>query len=87
MEQQIAQENIEKWFFTYKEKLVDDFTEYQNTFDYLITAANDNGVLYNMLETSYGLLEDVALSKGGFNNLILTDYIKTLEHGFNTWIN
>jgi hypothetical protein len=85
--QETAKENIEKWFFTFKERLVDDFTEYQITFDYLVTVANDNGFLYNMLETSYKELEDKSLTKGGFDNLIVTDYIKSLEYGFNKWFN
>jgi hypothetical protein len=85
--EEIAKENIEKWFLVFKEKLVDDFTEYRITFDYLISEANDNGLLYNMFETSYQELENVATTKGGFDNLILTDYIKSFEYGFNKWIN
>jgi hypothetical protein len=40
-----------------------------------------------MLETSYKELEDKSLTKGGFDNLIVTDYIKSLEYGFNKWFN
>lgn len=86
MEQQTAKQNIEKWFWTFKGKLVDDFSEYRITFDYLISEANDSGLLYNMLETSYNDLEVKATKKGGFGNLIVTDYIKSIEFGFNTWI-
>jgi len=85
--EEIAKQNIEKWFLVFKEKLVDDFTEYRITFDYLIREANDNGLLYNMFETSYQELENVATTKGGFDNLIVTDYIKSFEYGFNKWIN
>jgi hypothetical protein len=84
---EIAKKNIEEWFITFKEKLVDDFSEYRITFDYLITIANEDGVLYNVLETAYAELEGKSLIKGGFGNLIVTDYIKSLEHGFNTWTN
>ncbi len=42
--EEIAKQNIEKWFLVFKEKLVDDFTEYRITFDYLISEANDNGL-------------------------------------------
>jgi hypothetical protein len=84
---EIAKKNIEVWFTTFKEKLVDDFSEYRIMFDYLITFANEDGVLYNVLETSYAELEGKALTKGGFDNLIVTDYIKSLEHGFKTWTN
>lgn len=84
--EKIASEKLEKWFWTFKHKLVDDFPEYRITFDYLITDANQNNLLYKMFETAYEELESVGVSKGGLNNLILTDYIKSLEYGYNKWL-
>jgi hypothetical protein len=84
--QEIAKKNIEKWFQTFKEKLVDDFPEYRLTFDFLISDAYEKDLLYNVFETAYDNLIQIGAFKGGADNLRCSDYLKALENAYNKWV-
>lgn len=86
MTQEKAVSNLHKWFWTFKNKLVNDFPEYRMTFDYIVGKSNDEGLLYEVMEFAFLHLEVEADKKGGENNLIVTDYIQALEYGYNEWI-
>jgi hypothetical protein len=87
IDKQTANENIEKWFYTFKEKLVDDFPEYRKTFDSIIVEAYEKNLLYQMMETAYYRLTSLGENKGGFDYLFITDYINVLEFAYEKHIN
>ena len=80
-----AKQNLEKWFYIFKEKLVDDYPEYRITFDYIITDTNEKDLLYRTFEAAFIRLEEIAKIKGGRNNLFIRDYLDSLEFGYNLY--
>jgi hypothetical protein len=86
MTQEVAQTNLEKWFWEFKHKMVDEFSEYQITFDYIVNNSFENNVLYEVMEFSYLHLEIDADKKGGWGNLIITDYLNAIEYGYMEWV-
>jgi hypothetical protein len=86
MTQQTAEKTIRNWFWTFKEKLVDEYPEYHSSFDLIISKSSDYGLLWEVLEFAYRYLEvDVEL-KGGLDNLNATDYMAALDYGYGEWI-
>jgi len=69
MTQEIAQTNLEKWFWEFKHKMVDDFPEYQVTFEYIVNNSYENSLLYEVMEFAYRHLEVDSELKGGWDNL------------------
>ena len=53
MTQQTAESNLHEWFWLFKHKLVDDYPEFSETFDYMVGNANDRGLLYEVMEFAY----------------------------------
>jgi hypothetical protein len=86
MTQEIAQTNLEKWFWEFKHKMVDDFPEYQVTFEYIVNNSYENSLLYEVMEFAYRHLEVDSELKGGWDNLIITDYLNAIEYGYMEWI-
>jgi hypothetical protein len=86
MTQEKAVSNLHNWFWTFKHKLVDDFPEYHTTFDYIVGNSDSYGLLYEVMEFAFRYLEIEANSKGGEDNLIVTDYVQALEYGYNEWV-
>jgi hypothetical protein len=86
MTKEIAENNLHKWFWLFKHKLVDDYPEYSKTFDYMIGNADENGVLYEVMEFSYRHLQVDTVLKGGEDNLMITDYLKALDYGYDEWV-
>jgi hypothetical protein len=86
MTKEIAENNLHEWFWLFKHKLVDDYPEYSKTFDYMIGNANDNGVLYEVMEFAYRHLQVDTELKGGDDNLMITDYLKALDYGYDEWV-
>jgi hypothetical protein len=86
MTQEIAEKNVRNWFWTFKHKLVDDFPEFQSTFDKVVTDSNEHGLLYEVFEFAFRYLEVEGEGKGGMNNLDLTDYLQALDYGYGEWI-
>lgn len=66
--------------------MVDEFSEYQITFDYIVNNSFENNVLYEVMEFSYLHLEIDADKKGGWDNLIITDYLNAIEYGYTEWV-
>jgi len=87
MTQEVAQTNLEKWFWEFKHKLVDEFPEYHGTFDYIVGNSDENEVLYEVMEFAYRYLEVDSELKGGWDNLIITDYLNAIEYGYMEWVN
>ena len=87
MTKEVAESNLQKWFWEFKYKLVDEFPEYHGTFDYIVGNSDENGVLYEVMEFSYLHLEIDADKKGGWDNLIITDYLNAIEYGYMEWVN
>lgn len=77
---------IRKWFWTFGEKLTEEYPEYKPTFEYIVSNSHDNGLLWEVLEFAYRHLEVDSELKGGMDNLIVTDYLNALEYGYNEWI-
>jgi len=50
MTKEVAQSNLERWFWDFKYKMVDEYPEYHHTFDYIVGNSNDNGVLYELIK-------------------------------------
>ena len=86
MTKEIAENNLHKWFWLFKHKLIDDYPEYSKTFDYMIGNADENGVLYEVMEFAYRYLQVDTVLKGGEDNLMITDYLKALDYGYDEWV-
>jgi len=86
MTQQTAENNLHEWFWLFKHKLVDDYPEYSTTFDFIAANADEKRVLYEVMEFAYRHLQVEAELKGGEDNLIITDYLKALDYGYDEWI-
>jgi hypothetical protein len=86
MTKEIAENNLHEWFWLFKHKLVDDYPEYSKTFDYMIGSADENGVLYEVMEFAYRHLQVDTVLKGGEDNLMITDYLKALDYGYDEWV-
>ena len=85
MTQQTAENNLHEWFWLFKHKLVDEFPEYQPTFDYIVGSADGDGVLYEVMEFAYRYLQVEAELRGGEDNLTITNYLKALDYGYDEW--
>lgn len=86
MKQQIAEKNLQTWFWTFKEKMVDEYPEYHRTFDYIVKNADSNGVLFECMEFAYRYLEVESELKVGWDNLNISDYINAIEYGYMEWV-
>lgn len=86
MKIQQAKVNIKNWFWSFKEKLVDEYPEYHSSFDKIVSVANRNEVVYEVFEFANRHLEVDAELKGGIDNLSPTDYMNALEYGCNEWV-
>jgi hypothetical protein len=86
MTKEIAENNLHEWFWLFKHKLVDDYPEYSETFDYMVGNANGNGVLYEVMEFAYRHLQVDTVLKNGEDNLMITDYLKALDYGYDEWV-
>jgi hypothetical protein len=86
MTKEIAENNLHEWFWLFKHKLVDDYPEYSKTFDHMIGSADENGVLYEVMEFAYRYLQVDTELKGGEDNLMITDYLKALDYGYDEWV-
>jgi hypothetical protein len=86
MTKEIAENNLHEWFWLFKHKLVDDYPEYSKTFDHMIGSADENGVLYEVMEFAYRHLQVDTELKGGEDNLMITDYLKALDYGYDEWV-
>jgi hypothetical protein len=85
MTNEVAESNLQKWFWIFKEKMVDEFPEYHGTFDYVVSTSDALGVLYEVMEFSYRHLEMDADERGGMNNLTISDYLKAIDYGYMAW--
>lgn len=86
MTQQTAENNLHKWFWLFKCKIVDEYPEYRSAFDYIVHNSDDKGVLYEVMEFAYRHLQVEAALEGGEDNLTITDYLKALDYGYDEWI-
>lgn len=86
MKQQIAEKNLQTWFWTFKEKMVDECPEYHGTFDYIVKNADENGVLYEVMEFAYRYLEVESKSNGGWDTLNIKDYLDAIDYGYTNWV-
>jgi hypothetical protein len=85
MIQKVAESKLQQWFWMFKEKMVDEFPEYHRTFDYVVGNSDENGVLYEVMEFSNRYLEVESELKGGWDNLIITDYLNAIDYGYMEW--
>jgi hypothetical protein len=86
MTKEVAESNLQKWFWMFKEKMVDEFPEYHGTFDYVVGNSDENEVLYEVMEFAYRHLEVDSELKGGWDNLIITDYLNAMDYGYMEWV-
>lgn len=86
MTKEVAQSNLEKWFWDFKYKMVDEYPEYQKTFDYIVGNSDDNGVLYEVMEFANRFLEVESELKGGEEYLTITDYLQAIDYGYMEWV-
>jgi hypothetical protein len=86
MTKELSEQKIRKWFWTFAHKLTDDYPEYKPTFEYIVSNANDYGLLWEVLEFANRHLEVDAELKGGMSNLMVYDYLTALEYGYNEWV-
>lgn len=83
---EVAESNLNKWFWLFKYKMVDEYPEYHITFDYIVGNSDDNGVLYEVMEFAHRHLEVDSELKGGWDNLNITDYLNAIEYGYMEWV-
>jgi hypothetical protein len=86
MTNEVAESNLNKWFWLFKYKMVDEYPEYHRTFDYIVGNSDDNGVLYEVMEFAHRHLEVDSELKGGWDNLNITDYLHAIDYGFMEWV-
>lgn len=87
MTQEVAENNLEKWFWMFKHKLVDEYPEYSGNFDYVVGSADSKGVLYECMEFANRFLEVESELKGGIDNLFIRDYVDAIDYGYTEWVN
>ena len=85
MTKEVAESNLQKWFWMFKEKMVDEFPEYHGTFDYVVSNSDENEVLYEVMEFAYRYLQVEVALRGGEDNLTITNYLKALDYGYDEW--
>ena len=81
-----ARENLKKWFWMFKYKMVDEYPEYSVEFDLFVEIAYSAGLLYEMMEFAYRYLEIEGEQKGGMDKLKIEDYVEAFEYGFREWL-
>lgn len=86
MTQEKLESNLHNWFWMFKHKMVDEFPEYHVTFDYIVGNSDENEVLYEVMEFAYRHLEVDSELKGGWDNLIITDYLNAIDYGYMEWV-
>lgn len=86
MNQQTAEKNLQTWFWTFKDKMVDQFPQYSGTFDYVVGTADSCGVLYECMEFAYKHLEIDGTECGGIEYLDIDDYVSALDFGYMNWV-
>jgi hypothetical protein len=86
MTKELSEETIRLRFWTFADKLTNEYPEYKPTFEYIISDSHDNGLLWEVLEFAYRHLEVDSELKGGMENLGVYDYLTALEYGYNEWI-
>ncbi len=86
MTKEVAESNLNKWFWIFKYKMVDEFPEYRGTFDYIVGNSDDCGVLYEVMEFAHRFLEVESELKGGWDNLFIIDYLNAMDYGYMEWV-
>jgi len=86
MTKEVAENNLSKWFWDFKYKMVDEYPEYHCTFDYIVGNSDDNGVLYEVMEFANRFLEVETELKGGEEYITITDYLNAIEYGYMEWV-
>ena len=81
MTNEVAESNLQKWFWVFKDKMVDEFPEYHGTFDYIVSTSDELGVLYEVMEFAYRHLELDADERGGIDNLTISYYLNAIDYG------
>ena len=87
MTKEVAESKLQTWFWMFKYKMVDEYPEYQKTFDYIVGNSDDKGVLYEVMEFANRFLEVESELKGGEEYLTITDYLQAMDYGYNEWVN
>jgi hypothetical protein len=78
MNQEQAELLITERFYTFKNKLVDEYPEYKESFETIISDAYDNNCLWHLLEKADNNLKELIKNKGGIDNLLGKDYYNAL---------
>jgi hypothetical protein len=87
MTKEVAESNLNMWFWDFKYKMVDEYPEYHGTFDYIVSTSHDRGVLYEVMEFANRFLEVESELKGGEEYLTITDYLQAMDYGYSEWVN
>lgn len=85
MESDVAEANLRKWFWTFKEMLVDRFPQNSGMFDFIVEKAYKEGFLYECMEFSYLHLEIDSKDRGGMEGLTIGNYISAINFGYRMW--
>lgn len=81
------EEELNKWFWTFKHKLVDEYPEYRIIFDTIVGRSDDNDTLYEVMELGYRYLEierDIR-RYNSIEELTVIDYVNALNEGYERW--
>ena len=83
-----AENNIRKWFWAFKHKLVDDYPEYTTKFNSYVTKASESKVLYEVMEFAYMYLEVKSDLEGvSTDKLDVGSYVEAFDYGYKEWVN
>lgn len=85
MNKRKAERLIEYRFWNFHSKLVEEHPQYRLMFDKIVSDAQDNGLLWEVLELAqYHLEADIKIH--GFENISTSNYATALEYGYLEWV-
>lgn len=85
MDKITSEELIRFRFWNFHSKLVEEYPEYRLLFDTIVSNAQDNGLLWEVLEFAQLYLE-ADIEMYGMYNLNVSNYIEALEYGYSEWV-
>ena len=85
MNKRKAERLIEYRFWNFHSKLVEEHPQYRLMFDKIVSDAQDNGLLWEVLELAqYHLDSDIDLK--GENNITIDNNLEAIEYSYSQWV-